>query len=89
MKVSSPTFPIGIYEQSDIFSQSYDIEENDMIIMFSDGINENEYLYIKELLTSENDLKKIVDEICAKAEVFNPTVRSDDVTVIGIRLKRS
>jgi len=89
MKISSPTFPIGIYEQSDIFSQSYDFEENDIIIMFSDGINEGEYLYIKELLTSENDLKKIVDEICAKSEVFNPTVRSDDVTVIGIRIKRS
>ena len=53
--------------------------------MFSDGICEHEYRFIKELLLSDSDLKRIVDEICRKAEVFNPNVRSDDVTVIGIK----
>ena len=53
--------------------------------MFSDGISENEYRFIKELLLSSDDLKKIVDEITAKAEVFNPTIHNDDITVIGIR----
>ena len=85
IKIISPTFPIGIYSKSEIFSCNCDFEENDIIIMFSDGISENEYRFIKELLLSSDDLKKIVDEITAKAEVFNPTIHNDDITVIGIR----
>lgn len=88
MKIISPTFPIGIYSKSEIFSCQCDFDENDIIIMFSDGISENEYRFIKELLLSSDDLKKIVDEICAKADVFNPTLHSDDITVIGIRVTR-
>lgn len=88
IKIMSPTFPIGIYSKSEVFSCQCDFEENDIIIMFSDGISENEYRFIKELLLSSDDLKKIVDEICAKADVFNPTLRSDDITVIGIRAVR-
>ncbi len=86
LKVSSPTFPIGIYEQSDTFSRSYDFEDGDIVIMFSDGISENAYSFIKELLLSGDDLKKMVDEICIKSEVFNPSSKSDDVTVIGIKI---
>lgn len=85
IKIMSPTFPIGIYSKSEIFSYDCDFEENDIIIMFSDGINENEYRFIKELLLSSDDLKKIVDEIVAKANIFNPTLHIDDITVIGMR----
>lgn len=89
MKITSPTFPIGIYEQSDTFSKNYDFEDGDVIIMFSDGISENAYSYIKELLLGGGDLKMIVDEICMKSEVFNPAVRNDDVTVIGVRVTKT
>lgn len=89
MKIAQPTFPIGIYEESEAYSRRCDFEEGDMIIMFSDGICEHEYRFIKELLMSDSDLKRIVDEICRKAEVFNPNVRSDDVTVIGIKAVRT
>ena len=88
IKVVSPTFPIGIYSRSETFSCQCEFEENDIIIMFSDGINESEYRFIKELLLSSDDLKKIVDEISAKADVFNPTLHSDDITVIGIRVTK-
>lgn len=87
-KISAPTFPVGIYEQSEVYISEYTVSEGDMIIMFSDGVCENEYPFIRELLAGGSDLKKIVDEICSKAEVFNPSVRSDDVTVIGILVKR-
>lgn len=89
MKITSPTFPIGIFQESDTFFKTFELEENDIIVMFSDGINENEYRFIKELLLSSNDLKTIVDEICGKAELFNPDVHDDDVTVIGIKLTES
>lgn len=89
MKITSPTFPIGIFQESDTFSKTFELDENDIVIMFSDGISENEYRFIKELLLSSDDLKTIVDEICGKAELFNPNVNADDVTVIGMKLTES
>lgn len=89
LKITAPTFPIGIVEEADTFSENYEFDENDIIIMFSDGISENEYRFIKELLLSSNDLKHIVEEICAKAELFNQGGRADDITVIGARLIKS
>lgn len=88
MKINSPTLPIGIVEEANIYSKDFDFDEGDIIIMFSDGISENEYMFIKELLLGSDNIKFIVDEICAKAELFSPTVRSDDITVIGIRKTR-
>lgn len=86
MKVTSTSLPVGLMEKTEIFSGSYPIEEGDIIIMFSDGISENEYLFIKELLLGGDDLKKIVSDICSKADVFNSVAGQDDVTVIGIKI---
>ena len=85
IKISASTFPVGMYETSDVFSAAYSFEEGDIAIMFSDGICEGEYRFIKELLLSGDDLKSIVDEICEKSVKFSPFKRSDDVTVIGVR----
>ena len=86
LKVTSPTFPIGIYEASEVFVKDCEFESGDIIIMFSDGISENAYPFIKELLLGGDDLRHIVDEISGKAQVFNPGIHSDDVTVIGVRV---
>lgn len=86
IKVSAPTFPIGIYQRAEMFSSRLDFEEGDIAVMFSDGISENAYPFIKELLTGGDDLKHIVDEISRKAGVFNPSTRADDVTVLGLRI---
>ena len=88
LKITSPTFPIGIYETSEVFVRNCEFEEGDIVIMFSDGISENAYPFIKELLLGGDDLKHIVDEISRKAQVFNPSIHSDDVTVIGVRVTR-
>lgn len=88
IKLSSPVFPIGIVEEAELCVSEQKLSEGDMIIMFSDGITENAYLFIKELLLRGDDIKEIVREITAKAEVFNPASRSDDVTVIGIKMTR-
>lgn len=89
MKISAPTFPIGINENSEVFSAEHELSENDMIIMFSDGIGENAYLFIKELLLSGSGIKEIVREIASKAGLFAQSPRPDDVTVIGIRIMKS
>ncbi|SEH66555.1 stage II sporulation protein E [Ruminococcus flavefaciens] len=87
LKITAPTFPIGIYEHSELFARECEFEAGDIVIMFSDGISENAYPFIKELLMGGDDIKHIVDEICTKAYVFNQTIHSDDVTVIAFRLK--
>lgn len=89
IKITSPTFPIGIVEETEAFSCRCEIETGDIIIMFSDGINESEYQFIKELLLSSSDLKYIVDEICSKSEIFCLDSRRDDVTVIGLKITES
>lgn len=89
IKISSPVFPIGIIEEAELFVSEQKLSEGDIVIMFSDGITENAYLYIKELLLRDGDIRDIVTEITAKAEVFNPGVRADDVTVIGMKIVRS
>lgn len=89
IKISAPTFPIGIIEEAELFISEQQLEPDDMIIMFSDGISENAYFYIKELLLNGNNIHDIVREIAVKAEIFNPTSRPDDVTVIGAKIKRT
>lgn len=86
IKITSPTFPIGIIQQAEAFSCEYDFERGDIIIMLSDGISENEYQFIKELLLRKDDLKQIVNEICDKSEKFTGGKRRDDITVIGIKV---
>ncbi|SHM82051.1 Stage II sporulation protein E (SpoIIE) [Ruminococcus flavefaciens] len=87
LKITAPTFPIGIYEHSELFTRECEFEAGDIVIMFSDGISENAYPFIKELLLGGDDMKHIVDEICTKADVFNQTIHSDDVTVIAFRVR--
>lgn len=86
LKITAPTFPIGIYERSEVFTRECEFEAGDIVIMFSDGISENAYPFIKELLLGGDDIRHIVSEICSKAEVFNPTIHADDVTVIGVKV---
>ena len=86
LKITAPTFPIGIYEQSEVFTRECSFEEGDIVIMFSDGVSEGAYPFIKELLLGGDDLRLMVNEICRKAPVFNPNIHADDVTVIGVKV---
>ncbi len=89
IKISSPTFPIGITKQAEISVSEYELDEGDIIIMFSDGISENEYLFAKECILQMDSVNEIVREIASKADSFNPTLHSDDITVIGIKINPS
>lgn len=89
IKISCPTFPIGIVEEADTYARDFEFDEGDIIVMFSDGISENEYHYIKELLLKNENVKDIVDEICRKFDNFCETKENDDVTVIGLKLLKN
>ncbi|MDE6784052.1 MAG: SpoIIE family protein phosphatase, partial [Ruminococcus sp.] len=87
IKLTSSTFPIGIVEEAELTISEQKFSDGDIIIMFSDGISENAYLFIKELLIHGSSIREMVQEIASKAEVFNQADRPDDVTVIGIKIK--
>lgn len=88
IKVSAPTFPIGINEAAEVFTAEYELGENDMVVAFSDGISENEFPFIRELLLGSDDIREIVRETALKAASFTRSAHSDDVTVIGVRIMR-
>lgn len=86
IKISAPTFPIGINETAEIFSAEHEVSEGDMIIAFSDGISEKEFPFIRELLLESDDIKEIVRETTLKSATFSASSHTDDVTVIGIKV---
>ena len=57
--------------------------------MLSDGVSEETYPLIRQLLESSSDLEQIVMEICDKAEIFRRRKSTDDVTVCAARLLQS
>ena len=85
-KISAPTFPIGINEYCEVYRADFDLCAGDEIIMFSDGISEGEFMFMKELLMRGGTMREIVEEITAKSSNFISTFIPDDVTVVGIRI---
>lgn len=88
VRIAAPSFPIGIYERSEAYCTEETLDDGDIVIMCSDGISESEYPYIKELLRECSDVRKIVDDIAAKSDVFNRSSRQDDVTVLGLKISK-
>lgn len=86
MKTFAPTFPIGINENAEVFTADFELDNNDIVIMFSDGISENAFLFIKELLLGGDDVQEIVREIAVKSSTFRQSEHTDDVTVIGVKI---
>ena len=86
IKAFAPAFPIGMNECAEVASAEYELSEGDIGLMFSDGISENEFLFIKELLMSGDDVRDIVRQTAVKSPSFSQQERSDDVTVIGIKI---
>ncbi len=86
-RIASPSFPIGIVPQAEPFMKTFSALPDDKIIMISDGINEAEYPFIKELLMQNISVAEIGTLICEKAEVFQAGNAVDDMTVIAAEIQ--
>lgn len=89
MKVTSSTFPVGINEEAEVFTAEHQLADNDIALIFSDGISENEFPFMRELLLSCDDVKEIVRETALKSPTFVKSAHTDDVTVIGVKVLRN
>lgn len=87
IKIDSSSLPVGIVEEVKVFDYEIDLKENDLIIMFSDGISDNE-AKLKMVLDRCKDYhpqvltKEIIDE-------FTKEKLKDDTTVMVIKIKKN
>ncbi len=86
MKISSPSFPIGIVPQAEPFCKTLSAFADDRIVMLSDGIHEAEFPFVKELMLRSVPLGEMITQICEKAGIFNAGKADDDITVIAAKV---
>ena len=94
--IKNIAIPTGIIRNIDLIVFDRDIEDNDIIVMCSDGIiesnseYENKELWLKNLLEemAENSAKKISDIILKEAIDNNFGTTKDDMTVITVKIKK-
>ena len=89
-KLSSSSFPIGIISGAEPESFSLKLKENDAIVFTSDGISEETYPAISEILrrSYKQPAEKITEKIISAEKAFGDTP-ADDMTVAVMRLTRN
>lgn len=92
--VKTVSFPAGMLDKIDLVVYDKDLEENDIIIMCSDGILEanseieNKELWLKNLIENieTDDIQKIANIIIGEAIDLNLGIAKDDMTVIVAKI---
>ncbi len=88
-RISSNTMPVGITREINAEEVKFDLEDNDVIVMVSDGVGQSaeDMVRVSNILTYswEDDLQKMADKILKNA--VSSCKRSDDVSVGIIRVK--
>lgn len=89
-KLQSKTLPIGILRETDAEVIDFDLQENDIIIMFSDGIASSleDGVWITSMLSFEfdEDIDKMAKKILDRALECNS--KADDMTVAIIKVEK-
>lgn len=86
MMFNSPSNPIGIIPDNRISKQNCNFDENNVLVMLSDGVDESMYLYIKEQLQTVYDLETITGNVCSGAKKQHTETTKDDITVTAARV---
>lgn len=87
MMFNSPSNPIGILHDSQVFTRSCSFAPGDTLVMLSDGIDESLYLYIKKQLLNGGTPEEISENICDCAEKSSGGRIKDDVTVAVLQVE--
>ena len=95
--VKAISFPAGILDKIDMVVYDKDLQENDIVVMCSDGIIEsnteykNKELWLKDLLENitTNDVQKIADIILQEAIDNGYGIAKDDMTVIVSKIMKA
>lgn len=95
--VKAISFPAGILDKIDMVVYDKDLQENDIVVMCSDGIIEsntefkNKEVWLKDLLENitTNDVQKIADIILQEAIDNGYGIAKDDMTVIVSKIMKA
>lgn len=86
MMFNSPSNPIGIIPDTQIFSRTCNFSKENILVMLSDGVDESLYLYIKEQLMTVGQLETIADNVCESAGKKSKAMLRDDITVAALKI---
>lgn len=90
--ISSDSIPVGIAENAELKSTTYEVSEGDILVMCSDGVleskDEMKKDWIEEFLknVSTNNVQKLADLILAEAVDNSYGIAKDDMTVIVCKI---
>ncbi len=87
-KIASKTPPAGIIGSFGAESTKFNLCDNDVVLMLSDGIlqSNDEIPWLCEMLTFDNEenVSKLANKILAKAKKIN--IREDDMTCVALKV---
>ena len=86
-QISSCSFPLGMLPDAPPSRTKLNAQNQDYIILLSDGISEAEFPYIRQLLMQNPEPEQLLNAIFEKASVFHGGTVRDDMTVITARVK--
>lgn len=88
MCVNGISFPIGIMEDVKPFCKEFDLTDECVMVMVSDGVSTSCYPYISSLLMTQNELscEEITAKVCDNACIADGGINHDDITVMSVRL---
>ena len=88
-RIASNTMPIGITRQINAEEVNFELHDNDIIVMVSDGVGQSpeDLVRVGNILTFDNEgsLQELADKILSDAA--RKSSRSDDISVGVIRIK--
>ena len=79
--------PIGVKDEPVYDRRTFTIGSRDMIVMTSDGAELNEKWLYREM-DKQPDLKEFSKEVANTARFYAGDEKSDDISVIAMRLSR-
>ena len=88
--VSFPSLPLGIISNTEISNGTGTLGEGDAIVMFSDGVREEDMSMLKKSLKSFNggNVRRFTCDLCDKIRE-NQSEKNDDLTVITLVLTKN
>lgn len=90
IRVQGKGIPLGIKTELVYETQTFSINDGDIIIMASDGAQVNENWICRELerSSSADSLRSLSQQIAQNARLTGEKGKEDDITVVGIRIKK-
>lgn len=89
MMFSFASNPVGIIHDISLSVKECEFSENNILVMTSDGVPENSYMYIKEQLSLETPTEILSDNICTYSRKITADCPKDDVTSMTVKLVKN